>query len=161
MFFGDIFFFNNFFFKQGFFEIFRFLTIFEKKKIFYFFLVFLRNFRFFERYSWFFFGFFWIFLIFYFIFWFLILFFNFRIFFWILWFFGIPFKVNKVTTKSYQGYYWASKIAKNGPKQHKKLFFSWRAKKASAKGRSPPQELEVYFTVHSLAPPLCPKKKKK
>ena len=33
-------------------------------------------------------------------------------------FFGIPFKVTKVTTKSYQGYYWAPKLAKNGPKQH-------------------------------------------
>ena len=35
------------------------------------------------------------------------------------WFFfggGIPFKFAKVTTKSYQGYYWAPKIAKNGSK---------------------------------------------
>ena len=39
------------------------------------------------------------------------------------WCFGIPFKVTKVTTKSYQGYYWAPKIARNGPKQHNKLFF--------------------------------------
>ena len=55
----------------------------------------------------------------------------------------IPFKVTKVTIKSYQGYYWTPKIAKNGPKQHNKLFFARRAKKASAEGRSPPQELEV------------------
>ena len=37
--------------------------------------------------------------------------------------FFILFKVTKVTTKSIQGYYWAPKIAKNGPKQHKNLFF--------------------------------------
>ena len=36
---------------------------------------------------------------------------------------GIPFKVTKVTTKSYQGYYWIPKIAKNWPKQHNKPFF--------------------------------------
>jgi hypothetical protein len=36
------------------------------------------------------------------------------------WFFGISFKVTKVTTKSYQGYYWTPKIAKNWPKQHNK-----------------------------------------
>ena len=41
-------------------------------------------------------------------------------------FFGIPFKVTKVTTKSYQGYYWTPKIVKNGPKQHNKLFFARR-----------------------------------
>ena len=58
-------------------------------------------------------------------------------------FFGISFKVTKVTNKSYQGYYWTPKIAKNGPKQQNKLFFARRAKNASAKGRSPPQELEV------------------
>ena len=45
-------------------------------------------------------------------------------------FFGILFKVTKVTTKSYQGTYWTPKIAKNGPKQHNKLFFC-------------PKELEV------------------
>ena len=38
-------------------------------------------------------------------------------------FFGIPFKVTNVTTKSYQSYYWTPKIAKNGPKQHNNLFF--------------------------------------
>ena len=27
------------------------------------------------------------------------------------WFFGVPFKVTKVTTKSYQGHYWTPKIA--------------------------------------------------
>ena len=31
---------------------------------------------------------------------------------------------------------------KRGPKQHNKLFFAWRAKKASAEGQSHPQELE-------------------
>ena len=42
-------------------------------------------------------------------------------------FLGIPFKVTKVTTKSYQGYYWTPKNAKNGPKQHNKLFFCPKA----------------------------------
>ena len=68
---------------------------------------------------------------------------NFLGFFGFFCFFGISFKVTNVTTKSYQGYYWTPKIAKNGPKQHNKLFFARRAKKASAEGRSPPQELEV------------------
>ena len=55
------------------------------------------------------------------------IFWNFWIFFG---FFLIPFKVTKVTSKSYQGYYWAPKIVKNEPKQHKKLFcFVQRAKK--------------------------------
>ena len=35
------------------------------------------------------------------------------------------------------------KMSKNGPKQHNKRFFARKAKKASAKGQSPPQELEV------------------
>ena len=57
---------------------------------------------------------------------------------------GIPFNLTKVTTKSYQGYYWAQKIVKNGPKQHNKLLFLPKGqKKASAKGQSHPQELEV------------------
>ena len=68
---------------------------------------------------------------------------NFCIFFGIFLFFGIFFKVTKVTTKSYQGYYWTPKIAKNVPKQHIKLVFSRKAKRASAEGWSPPQELEV------------------
>ena len=38
-------------------------------------------------------------------------------------YFFFSFKVTKVTTKCYRGYYWTPKIAKNGPKQHKKLFF--------------------------------------
>ena len=60
------------------------------------------------------------------------------------WFFGIPFKVTKVTTKSYQGYYFTPKIAKNGPKQHIRLFFFARkAKKVSAEAQSPLQELEI------------------
>ena len=52
---------------------------------------------------------------------------------------------SKVTTKSYQGYYWAPKIdKKNGPEQHIKLSFcARRAKDASAEGQSPPQELDV------------------
>ena len=59
-------------------------------------------------------------------------------------FFGIAFKVTKVTTESYQGYYWVPKIAKNGPKQHNKLSFVPKGqKKNSAEGQSPPQELEV------------------
>ena len=60
-----------------------------------------------------------------------LIFFKFVIFFS---FFEIPFKVSKVT-KSYQGYYWAPKIVKNGPKQHNNLsFFARRGKKATAKG---------------------------
>ena len=35
-----------------------------------------------------------------------------------------------------------TKNGKNGPKQHNKVFFAQMAKKASAEGRSPPQELE-------------------
>ena len=55
-----------------------------------------------------------------------------------LFFFWILFKVTKDTTESYQGYYWAPTIAKNGLKLHNKL-----SKKASAEGQSPSQELEV------------------
>ena len=51
------------------------------------------------------------------------------LFFFICCFFGIPFKVTEVTTKSYRGYYWTPKISKNGPKQHNKPFFAQRAKK--------------------------------
>ena len=59
-------------------------------------------------------------------------------------FFGICFQVTKVTTQSYQVYYWAPKIAKNRPKQNNKLlFFGQWATKASVKGQSHPQELEV------------------
>ena len=57
------------------------------------------------------------------------------------WFFGIPFKVTKVTTKAYQGYYWTPKIAKIGPKQNNKLFFCPKGQKSLC--QSPPQELEV------------------
>ena len=56
-------------------------------------------------------------------------------------FFGILVKVTKVATKSYQGYYWTPKNAKNGPKKHNKLFFCPKGKKCL--GRSPPQELDV------------------
>ena len=38
---------------------------------------------------------------------------------------------------------WLLLDTKNGPKQHKKVFFARRAKKAAAEDRSPPQELEV------------------
>ena len=60
-------------------------------------------------------------------------------------FLGVSFKVTKVTTKCYSGYYWTPKIAKKGPKQQqqKNSFFARRAKKASAESHSPPQELEV------------------
>ena len=44
-------------------------------------------------------------------------------------FFWVSFKVNKVTTKCYHGYYWTPKIAQNGPKQHKKLFSCSKCKK--------------------------------
>ena len=64
----------------------------------------------------------------------------FKIFFGFFWFTGIPFKVTKVTTTSYQGYYWTPK---NGQKSIISSIFDQRAKKASAKGQSPPQELEV------------------
>ena len=47
----------------------------------------------------------------------------------------------KVTTKSYQGYYWKPKVAKNGPKQHNKVFLYPKGKKSP--DQSPPQELEV------------------
>ena len=67
---------------------------------------------------------------------------DFLEFFWVFFVcFFVSFKVTKVTTKCYHGYYWKPKIAKNGPKQQ--FFFCQRAKKASAEGRSPPQELEV------------------
>ena len=51
---------------------------------------------------------------------------NFLNYFWSFFFcfLGFPSKLLfKVTTKSYQGYYQAPKIAKNGPKQYNKLFF--------------------------------------
>jgi hypothetical protein len=50
----------------------------------------------------------------------------------IVFFFGKKiFKKNtEVTTKSYQGYYWTQKIAKNGPTQQKKPFFGPKGKKA-------------------------------
>ena len=48
---------------------------------------------------------------------------DFWIFFLFFGFFWIPFQVTKVTSKSYQGYYWAQQIAKNRPKQHNKLSF--------------------------------------
>ena len=62
--------------------------------------------------------------------------------FWIFFcFFGIPFKV---TTKSYQGYYWEPTIAKKGQNSIiSSLFFPEGQQKALDEGRSPPQELEV------------------
>ena len=62
-------------------------------------------------------------------------------FFWIVFFWGIPFIVTNVTTKSYQEYYWTQKMAKNGPKQPNNPFFCPKVKKSL--GQSPPQELEV------------------
>ena len=74
-------------------------------------------------------------------------FFNFFLDFYILFVFdilGFLSKLPRLFLKSYQGYYWAPKIAKHGQKKHKKLsFFARRAKKALAEGQSPPQELEV------------------
>ena len=61
-------------------------------------------------------------------------------------FFGNPFKVTKVTTKSYHDYYCTPKIAKNGPEQHNKLFICPKGKKSL--GWSPPQELEVGYYPH-------------
>ena len=56
-------------------------------------------------------------------------------------FFGFFFViVTNVTTKCYHGYYWTPKMGQNSIKSS---FFARRAKKASAKGRSPPQELEA------------------
>ena len=84
---------------------------------------------------------FWIFLAFW-LFWFIL---DFLAFFWVFFLriFLVSFKVTKVTTKFYHSYYWTPKITKNGPKQHKKLFFcpkgvkssffARRVKKASAK----------------------------
>ena len=43
--------------------------------------------------------------------------------------------VTNVTTKSYQGYYWRTKNAKNGPKQLNKFFFCPKGKKSL--GRRP------------------------
>ena len=63
------------------------------------------------------FGFFWIF---FWIFWtFFWIFWDFLIF-WIFKICLVSFKVTKVSTKSYHGYYWTPKIAKNGPKQQQK-----------------------------------------
>ena len=53
-------------------------------------------------------------------------FFNFFGFFLDFLFFWIPFKVNKVTSKSN---YWTPKIAKNGPNSIISSFFAWQAKK--------------------------------
>ena len=55
-------------------------------------------------------------------------------------FFGIPFKITYVTIKSYLGYYWALKIAKNGPKQHNKHFFCPKGKKSLGQKSKPSAE---------------------
>ena len=89
---------------------------------------------------------FWIFLDFIGIFWIILYFFvffllHFLIFFNIF-FFGflwIPYKVTKVTSKSYQGYYWTPKMGQNNIIR----FFFPKEKKASSESRSLPQELEV------------------
>ena len=89
-----------------------------------------------------FFGFFLDFLDFFWIFWtFFGRFLDFGIFWNFLKFFGFFFViVSNVTTKCYHGYYWTPKMGQNSIKS---CFFARRAKKASAEGRSPPQELEV------------------
>ena len=59
-------------------------------------------------------------------------------------FYGLLLKLLlKDTTGKLQSYYWKPKMAKNGPKQHNNVFFCLKGKKASSKGRSPLQELEV------------------
>ena len=82
--------------------------------------------------------FFWIFFqIFFSFFWFFFPIFRFFEIFWFIWDFflggGIPFKVTKVTTKSYQGYYWTPKIAKNGPNSIISSFFALGQKKPPPK----------------------------
>ena len=85
--------------------------------------------------------FFWIFWIFFGFFGFFGRFLDFGIFWNFLKFFGFFFViVTNVTTKCYHGYYWTPKMGQNSIKSS---FFARRAKKASAEGRSPPQELEV------------------
>ena len=59
-------------------------------------------------------------------------------------FFWIPFKVTKVTTKSYHGYYWTQKIAKKmGQNRIISSFFCPKGKKSLGWRLKPPQELEV------------------
>ena len=53
------------------------------------------------------------------------------------WFLLILFKITKVTTKSYQGYYWTAKMAWNGSKQHNKLFFSPKGKISLGRRQKP------------------------
>ena len=61
---------------------------------------------------------------------------DFSVEFWFGWFgFLDPFKVSKVTTKIYQGYYCTPEVTKNGPKQLYSLFFCQKGKKSL--GRSP------------------------
>ena len=63
---------------------------------------------------------------------------DFLKFFEIFWIFFVI--VINVTTKCYHGYYWTPKMGQNSIKSP---LFARRAKKTSAEGRSPPQELEV------------------
>ena len=58
-------------------------------------------------------------------------------------FLDIKKQTTKVTNKRYRGFYGAPKTAQNKYNQHEELFFAQRAKKASAKCQSSPQELEV------------------
>ena len=70
----------------------------------------------------------------------------------ILEFFGIPFKVTKITTKSNQGYYWAPKNAKNVTKQHNKLsFFARRAKKALGGSPKPSAGARSFTCLYILS----------
>ena len=63
----------------------------------------------------------------------------------------VCFKVTKVNTKCYHGYFSTPKITKNGPKQHKKLFFCPKGKKSlgrrpkpSAGARSRPKYRPIF-----------------
>ena len=90
---------------------------------------------------------FWPFLTIFYFFWFFIDFWIFFPIFWVFFyfldFFGNPCKVTKVTTKVTKATTGHQKMPKMGQNSIISSFFARRAKKASAEGRSPPQELEV------------------
>ena len=60
-------------------------------------------------------------------------------------FLGFLSKLLRLHYKTYQGYYWRPRIAKNGATQHNKRFFCPKGKKASTEGRR--QELEVGLRI--------------
>ena len=72
-------------------------------------------------------------------------------------FFVIPFKVTKVTTKRYQGYYWTPNIAKNMPKQHNKILFCQKSKNSLGK-RTNCADGEVVFIHSDQVDKTCPSK---